>query len=35
MLNYGDITIRGTGVGIEPLHNIGAPLQFRNQVRAR
>jgi len=20
MLNYGDITIRGTGVGIEPLH---------------
>ena len=35
MLNYGDITIRGTGVGIEPLHNIGAPLEFRNQVTAR
>ena len=34
-LNYGDITIRGTGVGIEPLHNIGAPLEFRNQVTAR
>jgi len=34
-LNYGDITIRGTGVGIEPLENIGAPLEFRNQVTAR
>ncbi|MGA9197580.1 MAG: PH domain-containing protein, partial [Pseudolabrys sp.] len=35
MLNYGDITIRGTGVGIEPLSNIDAPLEFRNQVTAR
>ena len=35
MLNYGDITIRGTGVGIEPLRNIDAPLEFRNQVTAR
>ena len=35
MLNYGDITIRGTGVGIEPLQNIDAPLEFRNQVTAR
>jgi len=34
MLNYGDITVRGTGVGIEPLHNIDAPLEFRNQVTA-
>ena len=35
MLNYSDTTIRGTGVGIEPLHNIDAPLEFRNQVTAR
>jgi len=35
MLNYGDITIRGTGVGIEPLHNIDAPLEVRKQVTAR
>src|SRR5262245_17823850 len=35
MLNYGDITIRGTGAGIEPLYNIDAPLEFRNQVTAR
>jgi len=35
ILDYGDIVIRGTGVGIEPLHNVGAPLAFRNKVTAR
>jgi uncharacterized membrane protein YdbT with pleckstrin-like domain len=35
LLNYGDITIRGTGIGLEPLHNIEAPLEFRNRVTAR
>jgi len=35
MLNYGDIIVRGTGVGIEPLHNIDSPLEFRNQVTGR
>lgn len=35
MFKYGDITIRGTGVGIEPLHNIEGPLEFRNKVTAR
>jgi uncharacterized membrane protein YdbT with pleckstrin-like domain len=35
ILDYGDITIRGTGEGIEPLHGIGAPLDFRNHVTAR
>jgi uncharacterized membrane protein YdbT with pleckstrin-like domain len=35
LLNYGDIVIRGTGEGIEPLHNIDAPLEFRNHVTAR
>jgi Bacterial PH domain len=33
MLDYGDITIRGTG--IEPLRNIDSPLEFRNAVTAR
>ena len=28
MLNFGDITIRGTGAGIEPLHDIDAPSNF-------
>ena len=35
MLDYGDITIRGTGIGIEPLRGIGSPLDFRNHVTAR
>jgi uncharacterized membrane protein YdbT with pleckstrin-like domain len=35
LLNYGDITIRGTGVGLEPLVNIDSPLEFRNRVTAR
>jgi uncharacterized membrane protein YdbT with pleckstrin-like domain len=35
ILDYGDIVVRGTGVGIEPLRNIESPLQFRNHVTAR
>ena len=35
LFNYGDITIRGTGVGLEPLLNIDSPLEFRNRVTAR
>jgi len=34
MLNYGDITIRGTGETMETLHMIDHPLQFRNYVTA-
>jgi uncharacterized membrane protein YdbT with pleckstrin-like domain len=35
LFNYGDIVIHGTGIGLEPLHNIDAPLDFRNHVTAR
>ena len=35
MLDYGDITVRGTGSSIEPLRRIDAPLAFRNAVTAR
>jgi uncharacterized membrane protein YdbT with pleckstrin-like domain len=35
MLDYGDITIRGTGTGIEPLKGIDSPIDFRNQVTPR
>jgi len=35
ILNYGDVTVRGTGEGWEPLHNIGAPLDLRNHITAR
>jgi len=34
VFNYGDILIRGVGVGIEPLKNIDAPITFRNHVTA-
>src|SRR6185437_975923 len=34
LLNYGDIAVRGTGETWERLHNIGAPLEFRNHVTA-
>jgi uncharacterized membrane protein YdbT with pleckstrin-like domain len=35
MLDFGDITIHGTGVGLEPLCNIENPLAFRTHVTAR
>ncbi len=35
MFDYGDITVRGTGGGLEPLHMIANPLAFRNAVIAR
>ena|SRR5581483_6470222 len=35
MLDFGDITIRGTGETWETLKTIGAPLKFRNCVTAR
>jgi uncharacterized membrane protein YdbT with pleckstrin-like domain len=34
ILNYGDILIRGVGVGIEPLKNVDSPIEFRNHVTA-
>jgi uncharacterized membrane protein YdbT with pleckstrin-like domain len=34
ILNYGDLLIRGVGIGIEPLKNIGSPIEFRNHVTA-
>lgn len=34
IFNYGTITVRGTGGGMEPLPNIEDPLTFRNHVTA-
>jgi uncharacterized membrane protein YdbT with pleckstrin-like domain len=34
LLNYGNITVRGVGVGLEPLTTIAAPITFRNHVTA-
>jgi uncharacterized membrane protein YdbT with pleckstrin-like domain len=35
LLDYGDITVRGTGETMEVMRGIGAPLDFRNHVTAR
>jgi uncharacterized membrane protein YdbT with pleckstrin-like domain len=35
LFDYGDVLIRGTGAGIEPLRGIDSPLAFRNAVTAR
>lgn len=35
ILDYGDITVRGTGETMERMRGIGAPLDFRNHVTAR
>jgi len=34
IFDFGDITVRGTGTGIEPLRGIDSPLEFRNHVTA-
>ena len=34
LLNYGDVIVRGTGEGFEPLRMIDAPLRFRSEVSA-
>jgi uncharacterized membrane protein YdbT with pleckstrin-like domain len=35
ILDYGDIIVRGTGSGLEPLKGIDSPIEFRNHVTAR
>jgi uncharacterized membrane protein YdbT with pleckstrin-like domain len=32
ILNYGNVTVRGVGIGLEPLNTIADPLAFRNHV---
>ena len=35
VLNYGDVTVRGVGEGIETIDTIASPLEFRNHITAR
>ena len=35
ILNYGDVTIRGVGEGVEKISTIASPLAFRNFITAR
>jgi len=32
LLNYGDVTVRGTGTGFAPLTNIDSPLTLRSRI---
>jgi len=32
ILNYGDVIVKGTGSGFEPLNRIAAPLDLRNHI---
>ena len=33
LMDFGDVTVRGTGAGLETLRQIDAPLEFRNHVK--
>ena len=35
IFNYGDVTIRGVGEGVETIRTIAAPLAFRNSITVR
>jgi uncharacterized membrane protein YdbT with pleckstrin-like domain len=35
ILNYGDVTVRGVGEGVETIDTIASPLEFRNHITAR
>ncbi len=32
LLNYGDVIVRGTGEGFEPLHMINSRLKYRSKM---
>jgi len=34
LLNYGDVIVHGTGVGLEPLTMVDHPLELRNHITA-
>jgi uncharacterized membrane protein YdbT with pleckstrin-like domain len=35
ILDYGDVTIRGTGTTLEPIREVDRPIELRNEVTAR
>jgi hypothetical protein len=35
LLNYGSVTVRGVGEGVETIDTIASPLEFRNHITAR
>jgi hypothetical protein len=35
LLDYGDVTVRGVGTGLEPIRRVSDPLTFRSRVNSR
>jgi uncharacterized membrane protein YdbT with pleckstrin-like domain len=35
LLDYGTVTVRGTGEGLEPIMHVAAPIAFRNAITAK
>jgi uncharacterized membrane protein YdbT with pleckstrin-like domain len=35
MLDYGTVTVVGTGQGLEPIKDVASPIAFRNAITAK
>jgi uncharacterized membrane protein YdbT with pleckstrin-like domain len=35
LLDYGTVTVLGTGQGLEPIKRVAAPIAFRNAITAK
>jgi uncharacterized membrane protein YdbT with pleckstrin-like domain len=35
LLDYGTVTVMGTGQGLEPIKRVASPIQFRNSITAK
>ena len=35
LLDYGTVTVVGTGQGLEPIQNVASPIAFRNAITAK
>jgi uncharacterized membrane protein YdbT with pleckstrin-like domain len=35
LLDYGTVTVRGTGEGLDPIKRVAAPIAFRNAITAK
>ena len=35
LLNYGTVTVKGTGLTFEPLRNVKSPIELRNSIIAK
>ena len=35
LLDYGTVTVVGTGMGLEPIHDVASPIAFRNAITAK